>query len=117
MEKVVVIKLNLAGQETWRYSGEVLTRDAHSLTIRALFNRADTPFHGITLRSGDPFIEIYFNNRWYQHFPDPRPRQRRNQGLVLQRHPPGRVWRGPDPLRGPGPGFARLPGWTPVGAG
>ena len=68
MEPVVVIKLNLAGEETWRYSGEVLTQDAHSLTLKALFNRADTPFHGITLRSRDPFIEIYYSERWYNIF-------------------------------------------------
>jgi len=65
---VLVIKLNLADQETWRYTGEVLARDAHSLTLRALFNRADTPFHGVLLRRGDPFIEVYYSDRWYNIF-------------------------------------------------
>jgi predicted RNA-binding protein associated with RNAse of E/G family len=68
MEDILVIKLNLDEQETWRYTGEVLARDAHSLTLRALFNRADTPFHGILLRQGDIFIEIYFTDRWYNIF-------------------------------------------------
>jgi len=66
--ELVVIKLNLAGEETWRYSGELLKRDAHSLTLRALFNRPDTPVHGVLLRQGDPFIEIYYNDRWYNIF-------------------------------------------------
>ncbi len=68
MDDIVVIKLNLDEQETWRYTGEVLARDAHSLTLRALFNRADTPFHGILLRQGDIFIEIYYTERWYNIF-------------------------------------------------
>lgn len=68
MSTVRVIKLNLAEQETWRYTGEILARDVHSLTLRALFNRADTPFHGVLLRRGDPFIEVYFSDRWYNIF-------------------------------------------------
>ncbi len=68
MADVLVIKLNLDRQETWRYSGEVLDRDAHSLLLRALFNRADTPFHGILMRNGDPFIELYDTRRWYNIF-------------------------------------------------
>ena len=68
MDDIVVIKLNLDEQETWRYTGEVLARDAHSLTLRALFNRADTPFHGILLRQGDIYIEIYYADRWYNIF-------------------------------------------------
>ncbi|HMN62561.1 MAG TPA: hypothetical protein PJ988_19510, partial [Anaerolinea sp.] len=65
MSTVLVIKLNLAEQETWRYTGEILARDAHSLTLRALFNRADTPFYDVLLRRGDPFIEVYYSDRWY----------------------------------------------------
>ena len=68
MDDITVIKLNLDEHETWRYTGEVLARDAHSLTLRALFNRADTPFHGILLRQGDIFIEIYYTDRWYNIF-------------------------------------------------
>jgi hypothetical protein len=68
MSDWVIIKLNQAGQETWRYSAELLRRDAHSLIFRALFNRPDTPFHGVLLRQGDPFTEEYFTDRWYNIF-------------------------------------------------
>jgi predicted RNA-binding protein associated with RNAse of E/G family len=36
--------------------------------IEAYFNRADLPFHGITLAEGDRFLEVYFSNRWYNIF-------------------------------------------------
>jgi uncharacterized protein len=33
--------------------------------VEAIFNRPDTPFHGIVLGQGDRFIETYFDDRWY----------------------------------------------------
>lgn len=68
METVTVIKLNLARQETWRYAGQVLQRSPSAALIRAEFNRDDFPFNGILLRRGDPFIEAYFSDRWYNIF-------------------------------------------------
>ena len=65
MEGVTVIKLNPAGQETWRYSGEVLARTDHTVLLQALFNREDTPFHGILFKHNDRFVEIYYSDRWY----------------------------------------------------
>jgi hypothetical protein len=65
MAAVTVIKLDANGTEVWRYAGEVLARDAHSLTLRALFNRPDRLFHGILMRQGDPFVETYYRDRWY----------------------------------------------------
>lgn len=65
---VVVLKLNLAGEETWRYSGKVLERDVESVLIEAFFNREDLPFHGIILGNGDRFLERYYANRWYNIF-------------------------------------------------
>ena len=66
--KVVVIKMNIQREETWRYEGRILSRDGHSLLIEAFFNRDDLPFHGITLKRNDRFIERYFEDRWYNIF-------------------------------------------------
>lgn len=66
--EITVLKLNLSGQETWRYSGTLLKASPHARLVRALFNRPDLPFHEIILGQGDPFIEIYFDNHWYNIF-------------------------------------------------
>ena len=65
---VLIIKLNTQRQETWRYQGRILSQDAHSLLIEAFFNRDDLPFHGITLRENDRFLERYYTDRWYNIF-------------------------------------------------
>jgi hypothetical protein len=66
--QVIVIKLNTRREETWRYPGQVLKSEAHSRLVEAFFNRSDLPFHGITLRENDRFIERYYDNRWYNIF-------------------------------------------------
>jgi len=68
VDDVVVIKRNVAGEETWRYSGRVLARGPDFVRLEARFNRPDLPFMGITLRQGDPFIETYYTDRWYNVF-------------------------------------------------
>jgi hypothetical protein len=65
---LVVIKRNLAGEETWRYSGKVLKIQPTIIILEAFFNRPDLPFHGIVLGQGDRFIETYFTDRWYNIF-------------------------------------------------
>ena len=65
---VDVIKLNILGEETWRYQGKILKTSENSLLLEAFFNREDLPFHGITLRENDRFIERYYLNRWYNIF-------------------------------------------------
>jgi protein associated with RNAse G/E len=67
-DRIDVIKLDLAGRETWRYSGRVLRRETHSVLIEARFNRDDVPFHGIQLGRNDRFIEIFYADRWYNVF-------------------------------------------------
>ena len=64
-QSIVVLKLNLAGQETWRYEAKVLQVSPNAVLLVAGFNRPEMMFHGILLGQGDPFIEIYFNDRWY----------------------------------------------------
>lgn len=65
---VVVVKMNIQREETWRYEGIILARDKKSLLIEAFFNRDDLPFHGITLKRNDRFIERYYEDRWYNIF-------------------------------------------------
>ncbi|MBW6466542.1 MAG: DUF402 domain-containing protein [Brevefilum sp.] len=67
-QDVLIIKLNTQRQETWRYRGRILRQDADSVLVEAYFNRDDLPFHGITLRENDRFLERYYTNRWYNIF-------------------------------------------------
>lgn len=64
-EEIVVIKQNIEGEETWRYSGQVLQRTASALLLSARFNRDDLPFEGVNLKNGDLFLEAYYSNRWF----------------------------------------------------
>ncbi len=64
-EDILVLKLNVEGKETWRYTGRVIERHPTWLKLEAFFNRDDLPFHGITLERGDRFIETYYADRWY----------------------------------------------------
>lgn len=60
-----VSKQNPAGEETWRYKGQLLTEDEHSIVLEAYFDRDDTVYHGMRLARGDRFIEFYYTDRWY----------------------------------------------------
>ncbi len=64
-EEILVIKLNVEGKETWRYTGRVIERHETCVRLEAFFNRDDMPFHGITFGRGDRFIETYFSDKWY----------------------------------------------------
>lgn len=65
MTAVTVIKRNLQGEETWRYTGHILRREPNALILEARFNRLDTPFQGISLKENDRFVETYYTDRWY----------------------------------------------------
>jgi protein associated with RNAse G/E len=68
MPGVTVIKRNITGEETWRYSGQVLKKKNNALILEALFNLDDTPFMGTFLKRGDRFVEIFFSDHWYNIF-------------------------------------------------
>ena len=68
MSGITVIKRNIAGQETWRYSGRILKRTSQAVILEALFNVDDTSFMGIALKRGDRFVELYYFDRWYNIF-------------------------------------------------
>lgn len=65
---IKVQKKNLAGAVTYEYEGILLNRDEHSITLEALFDRADMPFVDTVLRTGDRFVEYYYDDRWYNVF-------------------------------------------------
>jgi len=65
---VDVIKLNTAGQKTWRYRGSLLQVSSSQVVLEAFFDREDMNLHGLVLARGDRFIETYFTDRWYNIF-------------------------------------------------
>jgi protein associated with RNAse G/E len=64
-QDIIVIKRNLAGEETWRYPGKVLRQTHKALLLEAWFNRDAVSLQDIQLLRGDRFLEIYFSDRWY----------------------------------------------------
>jgi uncharacterized protein len=68
MEELIVVKKNHAGEETWRYNGNLLQRTPEGILLEAFFDRADIDFHGILIGTGDRFVEAYFTSRWYNIF-------------------------------------------------
>ena len=67
-EDIVIRKLNLQGEETWRYIGRLLAREPDCITLEAFFNRDRVPVEEIVLMRGDRFVESFYNDRWYNIF-------------------------------------------------
>jgi protein associated with RNAse G/E len=67
-QAVKVQKKNPAGQVTYEYEGVLLDHNEHTITIEALFDRADMPFMDVVFRNGDRFVEYYYTDRWYNIF-------------------------------------------------
>ncbi len=66
--RIKVQKKNPAGEITYQYEGAVLERDENSVTLEALFDRADMPFMDVVFKTGDRFVETYYTDRWYNIF-------------------------------------------------
>jgi uncharacterized protein len=66
--KIKVQKKNPAGEVTYEYEGVLLRRDENSVTLEALFDRADMPFMDVVFKTGDRFVEYYYSDRWYNIF-------------------------------------------------
>jgi protein associated with RNAse G/E len=66
--KIKVQKKNPEGQVTYEYEGAMLSRDEHSITLEAFFDRADMPFVDTVFRTRDRFVEYYYDDRWYNIF-------------------------------------------------
>ncbi|MCW1967928.1 MAG: nicotinamide-nucleotide amidohydrolase family protein [Anaerolineae bacterium] len=65
-QKIFIRKLNHLGQECAHYWGEVLSCDAHQVTVKANWTWSDwnTDF-GVVIATGDFLIEQFFFDRWY----------------------------------------------------
>ena len=59
-KEIVVIKMNVAGEETWRYRGQLLERKPDRIVLEAYFDRQDMNLEGLFLGKGDRFVESYF---------------------------------------------------------
>jgi uncharacterized protein len=68
MTPITVIKRNALGEETWRYSGELLRQEGSAYHLEARFNGKDVSFMGTLIRARDRFIETYYSDRWYNIF-------------------------------------------------
>jgi uncharacterized protein len=68
MAEITVRKLNLERQETWSYTGHVIEKGSDYIYLEAIFDRQDTDFHGMVLKTGDLFLEIFYTSRWYNIF-------------------------------------------------
>ena len=66
--RIKVQKKNPAGEVTYQYEGVLMERDENSITLEALFDRADMPFQGVVFKTGDRFVEYYYSDRWYNIF-------------------------------------------------
>jgi predicted RNA-binding protein associated with RNAse of E/G family len=65
---ITILKKNVDGNETWRYSGEVLQYEPTRVVLQAQFNRPDMLFNRILLKQGDRFVETFYTDRWYNIF-------------------------------------------------
>jgi len=65
---ITVLKRNLQGDETWRYTGVLLDNADGCVNLEAGFNRDDLHFMGIILKKGDRFVEWFYTDRWYNIF-------------------------------------------------
>src|SRR5258706_914804 len=66
--KIKVQKKNPSGEVTYQYEGVLIGRDVNSITLEALFDRADMPFQDVIFKTGDHFVEYYYSDRWYNIF-------------------------------------------------
>jgi predicted RNA-binding protein associated with RNAse of E/G family len=68
MTNITVIKQDHTGEETWRYLGNLISRQDYEIKIEAFFDREDTQLDEIILIRGDQFLETYYSDRWYNIF-------------------------------------------------
>ena len=67
-EEIIVIKKDITGKETRRWTGHVLSNQPDGVTIKTVFSWEDVEIQGFIFRYGDRFIEQYYANRWYNIF-------------------------------------------------
>ncbi len=60
-----IIKNDHLGREVWRYPGKLIASSEKSLLFEAFFNRDDLDFHGMLLKQGDRFLELYPFDKYF----------------------------------------------------
>ena len=68
MNVVTIYKCDSKGRVCWQYQGQVISHESNIYVIDSIFNRHDTPFQEIIIKTGDHFIETFFTDRWYNIF-------------------------------------------------
>ncbi len=67
-QSILVEKLDLQGQTTLRYNGEVLRRTDNAVVLEAPFTLPTRELGYVTLETGDRFVEHFYTDRWYNVF-------------------------------------------------
>ena len=67
-DNVTVDKLNLAGEVTVTWTGQVLRRDEREVVLEAIFTHSARDLGYVRLGPGDRFVEYYYTDRWYNVF-------------------------------------------------
>jgi PncC family amidohydrolase len=65
---MLIRKLDHNGTEKARYEGDVITRDEHSVVIRATWTRPTVRLGFATFEKGDVLRETFYDDRWYNVF-------------------------------------------------
>jgi hypothetical protein len=68
MNELTIYKCDAHGKVLWQYQGQVLRLEAGAVVIDSYFNRENTLFQGIVLKTNDQFIETFYTDRWYNIF-------------------------------------------------
>lgn len=65
---ITVYKLDHRGQEVWQYPARVLERGTGCIRLEAYFNREDMDLGYTIFKRGDRFIEMFYEDRWFNVF-------------------------------------------------
>jgi len=68
LEAVTVDKLNLAGEVTVTWQGQVLRRSQNEVVLEAVFTYSARDLGYVCMGPGDRFVEQYYTDRWYNVF-------------------------------------------------
>ncbi len=66
--KVTVDKLNLAGEVTVSWTGQILRQSEREVILEAIFTHSARDLGYVRMGPGDRFVEHYYTDRWYNVF-------------------------------------------------
>src|SRR5215469_14843150 len=65
---ITVVKQDPYGNAKTQYTGEIISRSAHSITILAYWTHSAKDLGYTTFMPGDRFTEYYYTDRWFNIF-------------------------------------------------